>query len=88
MAKAALGFIETRGNTGSVVAMDAMLKTANVDLVKRVSIGGKGLVVLTGNIDAVKASLLPTLAYLKEDGSLAGYSLITNPHESVLRELL
>ena len=28
MSKVALGFVETRGNTGCVVAIDAMLKTA------------------------------------------------------------
>ena len=28
MAKLALGFVETRGNTGSMQAIDAMLKTA------------------------------------------------------------
>ena len=29
----ALGFVETRGNTGAVNAIDAMMKTANVEFV-------------------------------------------------------
>ena len=32
----ALGFVETRGNTGAIHAIDAMLKTANVEFVKKV----------------------------------------------------
>lgn len=40
MAKVALGFVETRGNTGCILALDAMIKTANVDLVDKVGIGG------------------------------------------------
>jgi len=35
MSKVALGFVETRGNTGCVLALDAMIKTADVELVKR-----------------------------------------------------
>ena len=58
MAKVALGFVETRGNTGSVLAIDAMLKTANVDLVKKVGIGG-GFVtaIVRGEVGAVKSSI-------------------------------
>ena len=40
MAKVALGFIETRGNTGIIYALDAMLKEAHVDLVDKIGIGG------------------------------------------------
>ena len=40
MAKVALGFLETRGNTGNVFALDAMLKEAHVDLVNKIGIGG------------------------------------------------
>jgi len=46
MSRVALGFVETRGNTGAINAIDAMLKTANVEFVKRVEIGGA---YVTGN---------------------------------------
>ena len=52
------------------------------------AIGGKGLVVLSGNIDALKSAIIPATDFLKEEGMMAGYSLITNPHEDVLKELL
>ena len=33
MSRVALGFVETRGNTGAIQAIDAMLKTANVEFI-------------------------------------------------------
>ena len=36
----ALGMIETRGQVGLVEGTDAMLKAANVELVKQIQIGG------------------------------------------------
>jgi hypothetical protein len=47
----AIGLIETRGFTGLAVATDAMLKSASVELLKQVSIGG-GFVttVITGDV--------------------------------------
>ena len=38
MAKVALGFVETRGNASNLVAMDAMIKTADVDFAKKIGI--------------------------------------------------
>ena len=43
------------------------------------AIGGKGMIVPTKNINALKSVIIPAIEYLKEDGALAGYSLITNP---------
>ncbi|MDZ7724102.1 MAG: BMC domain-containing protein [candidate division KSB1 bacterium] len=58
MAKAALGFIETRGNTGCVNAIDAMIKTAGVDLVKKVEIGGGYVTaIVRGEVGAVKSAI-------------------------------
>ncbi len=42
----ALGMIETKGYVGSVEASDAMVKAANVSLVKTVPIGGGFITVL------------------------------------------
>jgi microcompartment protein CcmL/EutN len=52
------------------------------------AIGGKGFLVITGDISSLEAALQPAIAYCKEDGMLADYSLIKNPHEDVLRELI
>ena len=54
----ALGMIETRGHTGVVEATDAMLKAANVDLVKTVPIGGAYVTVMVrGDVGSVKAAV-------------------------------
>jgi hypothetical protein len=45
-------------------------------------------VVLTGDVESLKSALGPVLDYMKGDGMLAGYSLITNPHPELLRELI
>jgi microcompartment protein CcmL/EutN len=55
---AALGFLETRGRIGAIVATDAALKSANVRLIslKRVS-GGLVTVVIEGKVAAVNEAL-------------------------------
>lgn len=83
--------LETFSVAAAIKAADIAAEEADIDIMRihvAMAIGGKGLVVFAGNIDALKASLEPALEYLKEDGTLAGYSLITNPHESVLKELI
>src|SRR2546422_8695370 len=53
----ALGMIETKGYVGSVEASDAMVKAANVTLVKTIPIGGGLITVLArGDVGSVKAA--------------------------------
>jgi ethanolamine utilization protein EutM len=54
----ALGMIETKGFVGLVEASDAMLKAANVEVVKRIEIGG-GFVttIVKGDVGSVKAAV-------------------------------
>lgn len=86
-----MAIIETFSVAAAIKAADEAVEEAEVDLLRihvAMAIGGKGLVVLTGDIEALKSAIIPAIDYLKEDGTLAGYSMITNPHESVLKELL
>ena len=54
----ALGMIETKGYVGSVEASDAMVKAANVNLVKTIPIGGGLITVLCkGDVGSVKAAV-------------------------------
>ena len=54
----ALGMIETKGYVGSVEASDAMVKAANVGLVKTIPIGGGLITVLCkGDVGSVKAAV-------------------------------
>lgn len=57
MAKA-LGMIETRGLIGSIVAADAMLKSADVRLVKQEKVDAALVTVLVeGDVSAVQAAV-------------------------------
>lgn len=84
MAKVALGFVETRGNTGSILAIDAMLKTANVELVKKVGIGG-GFVtsIVRGEVGAVKSSVEAGAEAAARVGELVCANVIPSAHEDV-----
>src|SRR5260221_13459628 len=54
----ALGLVETKGWVGSVEAVDAMLKAANVEVVKTIQIGGAFVTTLVrGDVGSVKAAV-------------------------------
>lgn len=82
--KVALGFVETRGNTGSVLAIDAMLKTASVDLVKQVGIGGGYVTaIVRGEVGAVKSSVEAGAEAAARVGELVCANVIPSAHEDV-----
>jgi microcompartment protein CcmL/EutN len=86
-----LAVIETFSVASAIKAADYAVKEADVTLLRihaAMAVGGKGLVVMTGDIDALKSALGPAIAFMKEEGLLAGYTLITQPHPDVLRDLL
>ena len=84
----ALGFVETRGNAGAIQAIDAMLKTANVEFVKRVEIGGAYVTVLVrGEVGAVRSSVEAGAEAAARVGELVSTNIIPSAHEEVF-ELL
>jgi ethanolamine utilization protein EutM len=88
MSGVALGFVETRGNTGTIQAIDAMLKTANVEFVKRVEIGGGYVTALIrGEVGAVKASVEAGAEAAAKVGELVSTNIIPSAHAEVF-ELL
>ena len=77
----AIGMIETKGYVGSVEASDAMVKAANVTLVKTIAIGGGLITVIAqGDIGSVKAAA--------KVGELVGSHIIARPHEELLAAFL
>jgi len=80
----AIGLIETRGFTGLAVATDAMLKSASVELLKQVSIGG-GFVttVITGDVGSVKAAVEAGTEVAKTAGEFISSHIIPRPHEEL-----
>lgn len=85
----ALGMIETKGYVGSVEASDAMVKAANVSLVKTVPIGGGMITVLCkGDVGSVKAAVDAGSKAAGKVGELISSHIIARPHEDLLKSFL
>ena len=86
MSQEALGMIETRGYVGSVEASDAMVKAANVTLVKTISIGGGLITVLaTGDVGSVKAAVDAGAKAAGKVGELISSHILARPHEDLMK---
>ncbi|HTY37585.1 MAG TPA: BMC domain-containing protein [Bacteroidota bacterium] len=84
MSRVALGFVETRGNTGAIQAIDAMIKTANVEFVKRVEVGSAFVTVLVrGEVGAVRSSVEAGAEAAAKVGELVSTNIIPSAHEDV-----
>ena len=82
----ALGMIETKGYTGSVEASDAMVKAANVTLVKTIPIGGGLITVLAkGDVGSIKAAVDAGAKAAAKVGELVSSHIIARPHDDVLK---
>lgn len=77
--------IETRGLTALVEATDAMLKSANVELVGPMTQVGNALVtvVVTGDVAAVKAATEAGKIAGQSLGEIVSVSVIARPHSDV-----
>ncbi|MCX6144448.1 MAG: BMC domain-containing protein [Ignavibacteriales bacterium] len=88
MSRVALGFVETRGNTGAIQAIDAMLKTANVEFIKRVEVGSAFVtVIVRGEVGAVRSSVEAGAEAAAKVGEIVSTNIIPSAHEDVF-ELL
>jgi len=85
----AIGLIETKGLVGLVEATDAMAKAANVQIVKRVSIGG-GLVttVVKGDVGSVRAAVEAGAQAAAHVGELTSSHVIPSPAEGLVEAYL
>ena len=79
-----LGMIETKGLIGAIEAADAMVKSANVQLVGTEQVGG-GLVtvMVRGDVGAVKAATDAGAAAAEKVGELISVHVIARPHTEV-----
>ena len=80
----ALGMVETRGLVAAIEAADAMVKSANVQLVGKEQVGG-GLVtvMVRGDVGAVKAATDAGAAAAEKVGELISVHVIPRPHTEV-----
>jgi len=77
--------IETRGLIALVEATDAMLKSANVELVGPITQVGNAMVTVcvTGDVAAVKAATDAGAGAARRVGELVSVHVIPRPHSSV-----
>src|SRR5512147_2183817 len=82
----ALGMIETKGYVGAVEASDAMVKAANVTLVKTIAIGGGLITVMArGDVGSVKAAVDAGSKAAAKVGELISSHIIARPHDDLLK---
>ena len=85
----AIGLVEMKGLIGLVAAADAMAKAANVQIVKRIDIGG-GLVtvIVNGDVGSVRAAVEAGTRVADQVGALVGSHVIPNPAAGVMEVFL
>jgi ethanolamine utilization protein EutM len=85
----AMGFVETKGLVALVAATDAMAKAANIQIVKRVDIGG-GLVtvIVSGDVGSVRAAVEAGVHVVGQVGELVNSLVIPNPAADMMEVFL
>jgi microcompartment protein CcmL/EutN len=85
----AIGVIETKEVAPAIYAGDAAVKSALVTLIEaRNQPGGKGLVVLTGEVGAVRTAVAAGVASIKKPQMLIAQVVIPYAHRSLLKALI
>ncbi|MGB6695601.1 MAG: BMC domain-containing protein, partial [Terracidiphilus sp.] len=86
-----IGVIETFSAASIIDVADAAVKTANVTLMKvhlAMALGGKGFVVMAGDVASVQAAVNAGCKAAAEDGMLVGKAIIANPSPEMFREYI
>lgn len=85
----AIGLVETKGLVPLVEATDAMAKAANVEIVKRIAIGG-GLVcaVVRGDVGSVRAAVEAGANAANQVGELVASHIIPRPADGLMEAYL
>lgn len=87
----AIGIIETISALTAVTAGDIAAKASNVRLIEiRIArgLGGKGFLIFTGEISAVKSAVNSCLNELKETGEITSHSVISSPHKDLIKSIM
>lgn len=85
----AVGVLETREVASAIYAGDAAAKAAAVTLIEaRNQPGGKGLVVLTGEVGAVRAAIAAGAETVRKEGMLLAQVIIPYAHKALLKSLV
>ena len=85
----AIGMLETKGLVALIEATDSMAKAANVEIVKRIQIGG-GLVttVVRGDVGSVRAAVEAGANAASRVGELVASHIIPRPADGIVQAYL
>lgn len=87
----ALGIIETTTTASCILAADAAAKAAQVDLLDirfAAGLGGKGFMVMTGDVGAVTAAVAAGVAGVGESGPVLSHVVIASPSEELKMQIM
>ena len=80
----AIGLVETKGLLALIDATDAMAKAANVEIVKRVDIGGAFVTtIVSGDVGSVRAAVEAGASAAAQVGELVSSHIIPRPAEGL-----
>ena len=85
----ALGVIETFSGTGTIEAADAAVKAARVTLLRvhlAMAIGGKGFLLVCGDVAAVQTAVEAGCRRISNDGTLVNKVVIAGVTKALLQE--
>ncbi|MCD6376771.1 MAG: BMC domain-containing protein [Caldisericaceae bacterium] len=86
--KASYGFVETKGFVAAILAADAMVKAAQVELVPYRKIGAAYVtVVVKGELGACQAAVDAGVRAAEQIGELVSYHIIANPYDDTENQL-
>jgi microcompartment protein CcmL/EutN len=86
-----IGVIETFSAASIIEVADAAVKSANVTLLRihlAMALGGKGFVMMAGDVSSVQAAVAAGSKVAAEDGMLVGRGVIANPSEELFRDYI
>lgn len=87
----ALGIVESFGACAILAASDYAAKAGRVTLIRlhvAMALGGKGLLMMTGNLADVRSSVKAAADELRRRGVLVAEAVISNPREELLFEYI
>jgi len=86
-----IGVIETFSAASIIEVADAAVKSANVTLLRihlAMALGGKGFVLMAGDVASVQAAVSAGAKVAGDDGMLVGKGVIPNPSPELFRDYI
>jgi microcompartment protein CcmL/EutN len=86
-----IGVVETFSAASIIEVADAAVKSANVSLLRihlAMALGGKGFVLMAGDVASVQAAVAAGSKVAAEEGMLVGRSVIPAPSEELFRDYI